>query len=231
VEAVLAAGAAKRPPPLAALRELAHCTACSRACCAMALESGGVAALLGVLRSHGRDKLQAEQLGAALGALRNVAKYHGEELYRCCTAEGGLVAMAELLQHQRERQDVFMAGVALLGGLAADPGRSQALGRCPEVLSRLEGVARLLAHKRSAAATYLAKLEGQKGSDVSARQATRALVGVRGQLEALAAVLGATGASDVEALLGAPASARAGTLQGKNMIVRTALAELTNAGK
>lgn len=128
-------------------------------------------------------------------------------------------------------QDVFMAGVGLLGRLTVDPEQAQALGRCPEVMPRLEGVARLLSHKRAAAATYLAKLEGQKGSDVSARQATRALVGVRAQLQALAAVLEATGACDVEALLGAPAGAQAGALRGKNMIVRTALAELTNAGR
>jgi hypothetical protein len=104
-------------------------------------------------------------------------------------------------------------------------------------MARLEGVARVLRHKRDAAAAYLGKLEAQKGSDASARQATRAMVVVSGQLGVLARLLAATGACDVDALLGGGGGGGGGAVVGearplraKNTIVREALAQLTNVG-
>ena len=76
---------------------------------------------------------------------------------------GLLSAVGEHLQHHREREDVFMAGAALLGRLlCGDAQRAQRAGRDPELLARLEGVARLLALKQAADGKYLAKLEAQK---------------------------------------------------------------------
>ena len=70
---------------------------------------------------------------------------------------------------------------------------------------------------------YLTKLEQQKGSDASARQATRTLLATSRQLRALRGVLAATGASAE----GAPGGGEAGEeLQlGKNTLVRSVLRE------
>lgn len=75
------------------------------------------------------------------------------------------------------------------------PARALALARQPDVLAKLEGVARLLHLKQQGDQKYLTKLEQQKGSDASARQATKALLATSRQLRALRAVLAATGAS------------------------------------
>ena len=69
---------------------------------------------------------------------------------------------------------------------------------------------------------------GQKGSDVSAREATVKLIAVTQQHKALQDLLASLGARG-----GTPKSARrpgcSGKVLGRNMIVRGALAELTNA--
>jgi len=150
-----------------------------------------------------RDKAQAEQLCCALQVASNVCRHqrHAEEMFYRCAEDGTLLVLAELLQHHREQEAVFSAGTSLLGHLAADPGRAEALGRLPEVMTKLEGVARLLNHKLQSSASYLAKLEGAKGSDISARQATRTLVQTQNKLAALQQVLAASGACDVDAVL------------------------------
>lgn len=103
------------------------------------------------------------------------------------------------------------------------PARALALARMPDVRTKLEGVARLLALKQEGDRKYLTKLEQQKGSDASARQATRALLATSRQLRALRAVLGATGAS-AEGGVGAGADEE---LQlGKNTLVRAEMAKL-----
>ena len=102
--------------------------------------------------------------------------------------------------------------------------RAQSLARQPDVLSKLEGVARLLALKLSADQKYLTKLEQQKGSDTSARQATKALLSTSRQLRALRGVLAATGAS-AEGASGGGGGNDTPLLLGKNTLVRAVLRE------
>lgn len=133
--------------------------------------------------------------------------------------------------HHHLVQGIFMPTLALLERLSKVPHGASCLA-APEIVSRMEGVARLLGHKLNSAKIYLAKLESQKGSDVSARQATRALVAVSNQLAALGRVLRTIGASDVDEVLGGAerrTSLEIPVVRGKNTIVRSVLAELTNA--
>jgi abnormal spindle-like microcephaly-associated protein len=122
-----------------------------------------------------------------------------------------------------------MAAVALWQRLvcAPSPGaaaRAQALARQPPLLAKLEGVARVLALKLGADQKYLTKLEREKGSDVSARQATRALLATSRMLRALRAVLAATGASSAGGAAGQGEGS--GELRlGRNTLVREALRE------
>ena len=104
--------------------------------------------------------------------------------------------------------------------------RAQSLARRPEVLGKLEGVARLLSLKLAADQKYLTKLEQQKGSDTSARQATRALLATGRQLRALRGVLGATGAcgsAEGAAAVAADGGGEGGPALGKNTLVRQVL--------
>lgn len=120
-------------------------------------------------------------------------------------------------------QEVFLAVVGLWQRLVCGhPGRALALARMPDVLAKLEGVARLLALKQDGDRKYLLKLEQQKGSDVSARQATKALLATSRQLKALRAVLGATGASS-EGQGGAGGVSEEPLHLGKNTLVRAVL--------
>ena len=113
-----------------------------------------------------------------------------------------------------------MAVVALWQQLVCGhAARALALARQPEVLSKLEGVARLLALKQAGDQKYLQKLEQQKGSDRSARQATKALLATSRQLRALRAVLAAAaggGGSGDD-------SAEPDMALGKNTLVREVL--------
>ena len=116
-----------------------------------------------------------------------------------------------------------MAAAGVLLRLLSDPRRALAVSRQPAVLAQWEGVARVLVLKQAAEQKYLTKLEAQKGSDASARQATRALVSVTRQLSTLRRVLAATGASTLGA---SPGKVEA---IGKNTLVRATLAEIANA--
>lgn len=104
------------------------------------------------------------------------------------------------------------------------PGRALSLARQPEVLAKLEGVSRLLTMKHTADQKYLVKLEQQKGSDRSARTATKALLTTTRQLRALHAVLAAVGAGP-EPAQGGPREGGAGQPAdlGKNTLVREVL--------
>jgi hypothetical protein len=106
--------------------------------------------------------------------------------------------------------------------VCGQPARAQSLARQPDVLAKLEGVARLLALKQADSEKDLRKLEQQKGSDASARQATKALLATSRQLRALRGVLAATGASGE----GADGAGSEGPLLlGKNTLVRQVLRE------
>lgn len=108
--------------------------------------------------------------------------------------------------------------------VCGQPARALSLARQPEVLAKLEGVARLLTLKQTADQKYLVKLEQQKGSDRSARTATKALLTTTRQLRALRAVLAAAGASPELAQGGAANGSSAQSAElGKNTLVREVL--------
>ncbi|KAH7621985.1 hypothetical protein Ndes2526B_g02810 [Nannochloris sp. 'desiccata'] len=236
-------------PSFAVLKDLARCTEASLTSCTMVVERGALTTLLCGAVASGRDKTLGEALNWALQCIANVCSCRSlvNNLFYKSLENGGISQLVDLLQQLREREEPFMATVAILEGFTNEAKRGSALKeQKPELVARLEGVARLLNHKRAGAATYLTKLEAQKGSDVSARQATRGLVSVTKQLMALGKVLENVGAQDLNELLavgttvGGSGSIVAGVgnrrasgvvvplMRGKNTIVRAALAEISN---
>ncbi|GAB4814747.1 hypothetical protein N2152v2_001793 [Parachlorella kessleri] len=210
------------------LEALAACTEASNTCCDMVAAAGGMAVLLRLVQSGSRDKSCQEALRYALLCLANLCRQQGraEEVFE---EEGLLGQLAKLLADNREREEVFLATCLLLQRLVADPVRARALSRQGEVMAKCEGVARMLATRLGQEHKYLSKLEGQKGSDASARQSTRALVSLGRMAHQLKKVLAATGAPILVAPVAAPASPGEGEAPltlGKNTIVRRTLAEL-----
>ncbi len=85
----------------------------------------------------------------------------------------------------------------------------------------------MLAGSFAALLTRHLDLAGQKGSDVSAREATVKLIAVIQQHRALTDLLSSLGVrADTPKAMRPPGSI--GKLLGRNMIVRSALAELSN---
>eukprot|EP00887_Chlorella_sp_A99_P006848 scaffold2.g6848.t1 len=176
----LLAARAPAAVPAATVEALALCTEASRGCCDLVVHGGGVPALLDLVQAVHRSKQQWTSCG---GHWRCWPTEHAGAVF----AESGVLALlGDVMQLQREREDAFLAAARVAQRLVADPGRALAVARQPDVLSKLEGVARLLALKQAGERSY--------GSDASARTATRNLVAVTHQLTALNKVLAAIGA-------------------------------------
>lgn len=225
-------------PSAAVLEDLARCTDASLSSCAMLVEAGALTTLLCGAIASGRDKTLGEPLKWALVCIANVCSCRSlvNKVFYSSIEDGGFTQLVDLLQQLREREEPFMATLAILQRLTNDETRGNAVReRKPDLVARLEGVARLLNHKLGAARTFLTKLEEQKGSDVSARQATKGLVSVTKQLNALGKVLENVGAQNLNELLAVAkndirrnSDVAAPLVRGKNTIVRAALAEISN---
>ncbi|KAF8065931.1 Aspm [Scenedesmus sp. PABB004] len=174
---------------ITAVAAIEFSTRYSRACCALMVDAGGVAALLSFMASCNRSRPHVEMLGHALACLANIARWP-ELLPGVLTAPDCVMVLSERLQMFRDTEDIFMATVAILACLVrSDEGALEAARRAPGAVKLWEGVAQLLARKMDMERRYIERLEGQKGSDVTAREATRKLVSAATQLDALQQVL------------------------------------------
>ncbi|KAK9814207.1 hypothetical protein WJX72_002306 [[Myrmecia] bisecta] len=219
-----------------ACETLDNCTRYSKGCCQMVADDGGITALLHFIRSCNRSKPQADLLKRALGILVNVCRYPTlvPVVFR---AEECVNVLGEQLQINRDKEDVFVASVSVLQRLVADPGRATAVKQTVATVRHLDSIAQILARKIDMEHKYLSRLEGQKGSDVSAREATRKMVAATRQLRALQQVLTALGVTNSEAqavlatiddLKSSGASCATPMWAARNTIVRDALNEISN---
>lgn len=97
-----------------------------------------------------------------------------------------------------------------------------------DIVEKLQGVQRAISMKHSQVSAYLTRLEGQKGSDVSAANATKTLFKLKRQIAALEELLIALRIQKVQAR---NSCVEQQTLEGKNTIVRQALAEIKNTNR
>jgi abnormal spindle-like microcephaly-associated protein len=221
-----------RLPAARVLRELIHCMEYSLQCRDVVVDAGVLPALLRKACAAGRDKTQAEPLQLSLACFTMLCRSprHADIVFETCMTDGTLAGLVEMFAQQREREEVFSGVLRLLSAITSEPKRAQALGRDSRIVVRLEGVVRLLGHKRASAATYLTRLEKAKGSDASARQATKSLVMVEHQINSLQCVLRSMCSSDVDAVLAScgVGATMPGAGRGLNMIVREVLKEVKN---
>jgi len=97
--------------------------------------------------------------------------------------------------------------------------------------AKLGGVLRMLNNKRNQVSSYLLKLEGNKGSDVCAKQATKSLVALEGQIFTMTEVLKAYNIHFDDETQNLDHGAKFQLRKGKNTIVRKVLAEINHSNK
>ncbi|PNH10245.1 Abnormal spindle-like microcephaly-associated [Tetrabaena socialis] len=171
---------------LAAVEVIDTATRYSRDCCKLIARNGGLVALLRFVRSCNRSKPHVEVLHRALAVLHNICR---------CTAlvsdvfhaEDCLTVLSEVLQFFRDTEEVFRPTAALLQRLVAPDSLAAAVP--PATARHWEGIHQVLYRKADMERKYLDRLEGQKGSDVSARESTRKLLVAQQQVQQLEALI------------------------------------------
>ena len=131
-------------------------------------------------------------------------------------------------------QDPFYALLSMLNALCKSSTLRSAVLSSSEISDKFKGMHRTLSMKESQVASYLRNLEGKKGSDVSAANATRTLFKIRTQIKHVSELLDTIGIptagipppSSSSSLSSRPTLAT--TVTGKNTIVRKVLAEISN---
>ncbi|KAK9808392.1 hypothetical protein WJX73_010186 [Symbiochloris irregularis] len=89
---------------------------------------------------------------------------------------GCLDMLAAQMQAFREQEDVFMAAVAVFAAMCKHPAAVAEMQGQQSPVMQMRAVCQLLARKADTERKYLARLEGEKGSDASAREATRRML-------------------------------------------------------
>ncbi|GFR51021.1 hypothetical protein Agub_g13348 [Astrephomene gubernaculifera] len=171
---------------MAAIEVMYTATLYSRDCCKLIARNGGVATLLRFVRSCNRSKQHVDALTRSLAVLHNICRYDAlvPDVFH---AEDCLTGLSERLQLFRDTEDVFLPAVALLQRLVSREELAAAVP--PAVLRHWEGIHQVLFRKADNERKYLERLEGQKGSDISARESARKLVVVQQQVVALEALI------------------------------------------
>ncbi|KAA6419435.1 MAG: abnormal spindle-like microcephaly-associated protein [Trebouxia sp. A1-2] len=233
------------PQASAAMATLSMCSSYSKGCCSMIAEGGGVTSLLQFIRGCNRSQPHVDLLKHAVAILAHLSRY--QQLHSSLLASSDCVqVLAEQLQMFRDKEDMFLAVITVVDRLVAVPQQAVLIGHMTPAVKQMEAVAQILLRKVDTESKYLARLEGQKGSDVSAREATRKLVAATKQMHALHAILQDVHASEVGPQKASEATdkklqssdedarsaaAAAGPWAAKNTIVRDVLHELTNAAQ
>ncbi|GIL67632.1 hypothetical protein Vafri_20977 [Volvox africanus] len=172
---------------LAALEIMEVSTRYSRECCKLITQSGGVTALLRFVKSCNRSKPYGDMLNRTLAVLHNVCRYQ-ELIPEVYYAEDCLTVLSELAQYYRDAEEVFIPTVMLLQRLTVTCDLAANIPSA--ILRHWEGIHQVLFRKADIERKYLERLEGQKGSDVSARESARKLVIVQQQILALEVLIG-----------------------------------------
>ncbi|KAK9905711.1 hypothetical protein WJX75_004975 [Coccomyxa subellipsoidea] len=216
---------------MAAAKDLQHCVYLSAACAETFVNAGGASSVIHYMRSCNRSAPHMGLLRDGLSALGHAARRHSLALAVYAAEDAGVdcpsLMTAVMLQH-RDNEEVYMAATAILLGAVGCPERAARLGANGQTVKQLESLGQLLTRKLDMESKYLNRLEGAKGSDVSAREATRKMVAARRQLVSLHRILTAIpGAVPSKELSAAAAEAHEGLAHApRNTIVRDVLKNL-----
>eukprot|EP00198_Chlamydomonas_reinhardtii_P006104 XP_001695440.1 predicted protein [Chlamydomonas reinhardtii] len=156
-----------------AVQVIETATRYSRDCCKLIARNEGVTALLRFMRGLNRSKPHIDVLNRTLNVLLNICRYDDllPDVYH---SEECLTVLSERLQFFRDTEEVFNPTVAVLQRLTSPPELAGDVQ--PAVRHKWEGIHQVQFRKADMERKYLERLEGDKGSDVSAREATRRLL-------------------------------------------------------
>ncbi|KAF5841190.1 hypothetical protein DUNSADRAFT_14021 [Dunaliella salina] len=160
----------------------------SRACCEIIAAEGGVSGLMRLIRVLNRSKPHLDLLIGVLNVLNSIC-HHQFLVPAVFCAEDSIAVLTERLQFFRDQEDVFMSAMAVLRKVLEYPGHALEVARMPNIIKQWEGIAQIILRKIDMEQKYIARLEGQKGSDYSAKEATRKVICGAKQLEALQSMI------------------------------------------
>eukprot|EP00890_Picochlorum_soloecismus_P004000 jgi/Picsp_1/4600/NSC_01970-R1_asp (abnormal spindle)- microcephaly associated len=219
-------------PAIDEMRNLYNCLASSNACCYDFLYQGGIQILLKATILCARDPSQRNCVCSALACLSELvlSRKMAEMAARIFVNNGYMDKLAELVFQQREHKEVFDCCNKLLTDLSQCLCVREHSSTDESLGSKLNGVLRMLNNKRIQVSSYLLKLEGNKGSDVCAKQATKSLVILDDQISTVKVVLKAYNIQ-LDATPSLDPGAKFQLSKGKNTIVRKVLAEINHSNK
>ncbi|BDA47247.1 probable abnormal spindle-like microcephaly-associated protein homolog [Coccomyxa sp. Obi] len=213
---------------MAAVKDLQHCVYLSSACAEAFASAGGASSIVHYLRSCNRSAPHMGLLKDGLSALGHVARRRSLAPAVYAAEDAGVDCpslMAAIMLQSRDNEEVYMSAMAILLGVVGCPERAACVAANAQTVKQLESLGQLLIRKLDMESKYLNRLEGEKGSDVSAREATRKMVAARRQLVSLHQILSAVpGIAPSRELAVAAAEAHEGLAHApRNTIVRDVL--------
>lgn len=217
-------------------------------------------------RSHRSCSSSSPSSPSSSSSSSSPSTRHREQSFRAelmNAAQPLLLALGEVLQRFRDagNEGPFMNAASLAKAVAKlmnsvgsrfddkndNKQQQQQQGRGVYIMSKYEGVRRMLGHKKLADERYLAKLEREKGSDTSAKTATTSYLAVTRKIEKMQELLDIIGGEGMGVVV-RPSDSSTNTIEltlqgnadvgqdmaavkqplsfGKNTLVRVALKEL-----
>ncbi|GMH42258.1 hypothetical protein BSKO_10177 [Bryopsis sp. KO-2023] len=217
-------------------RVIASATKYSMRCCEMVVfEDSGLSRVLNHLRRANRGRGHQVVTLSLLEIMDNIATKSGNLAGVICRQFGTLRVLSERMQFFRECPEVFHFIVDILAKICSAEDGLERVARLPNILNQWDSVRTLLARKLHTERNYIMRLEGEKGSDRSARSATQKVLITNRQLaalDALIAIVPDLHPREAAAKLRTAAAilSDAEKWRPKNMIVRMAATELSHNG-
>jgi len=207
------------------LQDLTVCLGSSSTCCNTFLKEHGVDFTIKGMIRVSRDKYRYDSIIQACTCLESLSGCGRfvDQVGQILLDSGHVEDLTMLMFQLRDDHEQFHALVSLVGVIANSRQFATKVSSSKELSSKLIGVHRNLGVKHGQVASYLKKLEGRKGSDISAANATRMLFKMGNQISALEKLL-----DKLEISRHQDIQPEESVIQGKNTIVRQVLREISN---
>lgn len=216
-------------PSKAILQDLGVCLGSSCNCCQVFINRSGVDYLVKALLEVSRDKSRNDSFTQACECLESLSRCGRfvDQVGQILVESGHMEALSMLLFQSRDDHEPFYSILSLFDVLANSRSFVEKVSTSKAIYSKLVGIHRSLWVKHGQVASYLRKLEGRKGSDISAANATRTVFKMQNQISSIVKLLNKFGIrlDDEDQNLQGPIPYKA---QGKNTIVRQVLREISN---
>lgn len=210
-------------PSKATLQDLSICLGSSSTCCKVFIEKSGIDYTVKGMVQVSRDKYRHDSIIQACECIVNLSACGRfvDQVGQILVESGHMEALAMLIFQLRDDCEPFYSLVNLVDVLGNSRLFSEMVSSSKALSDKFIGVHRNLGIKHGQVASYLKKLEGKKGSDISAANATRMVFKMQNQISALEKLMHKLGICLVH-----EGSAPYKT-QGKNTIVRQVLKEIS----